>query len=56
MLIITDSIAEVLIIGAALIGILFGLINAFLILRIKVISVDEEIMALKEDKLTKKLQ
>lgn len=47
---ITDSVAESIIIGASLIGIVFGLLNAFLILRIKVINDDEGVMALKDDR------
>lgn len=51
---ITDSVAEALIIGASIIAIIFGLLNAFLILRIKVISEDDGVMALKENKLAQK--
>ena len=47
---ITDSIAESLVIGAAIIGILFGLLNAILILRIKVSNYEEEVLALRDDK------
>ena len=45
---IPDSISESLILGASLIGIAFGLINAFLILRIKVVE-DEEGASLKNN-------
>lgn len=41
---------EWFIIAAALISIMFGLINALLILRIKIVSKEEEVMALKDDK------
>jgi len=55
-LVITDSISEALIIGSALIAIVFGLINALIILRIKVFDRDEAVMALKDDKMVQKYQ
>lgn len=41
---------EWFIIGASLISILFGMLNAWLILRVRIIEVDEEVMELKDDK------
>lgn len=41
---------EYFILASAVISILFGLLNAFLILRIKVIDAEEETMALKDEK------
>lgn len=47
----SDSVSEALIIGASLIAIAFGLLNALIILRIKVFDRDEAVMALKDDKM-----
>ncbi len=55
-ILLTDSMAEALIIGASLIGILFGLLNVILILRIKILNIDDGIMARRDDKLIKKFQ
>lgn len=52
----TESMAEALVIGASVIGIVFGLLNAFLILRIKIINREESVMALKDDKIIRKYQ
>lgn len=52
--VITDSMAEALIIGASIIAILFGLINVFVILRIKILNIDDGIMARRDDTLIKK--
>ena len=46
----SERTAELLIIGASVIGILFGLVNAIIILSIKVINPEDTAMALKEDK------
>lgn len=45
----TESYSEWFIIGAAVIGILFGIINAILVLRIKVTSSEENVMGYKDD-------
>lgn len=50
MITITESQSELFIISAAVISILFGLINALSIIRIKVVSPEEEQMALKDDR------
>lgn len=42
--------SEYFILGASVIGILFGLLNAILILRIKITSVEDQVMAYKDDK------
>ena len=55
-ILITDSMAEALIIGASLIGIVFGLINVIVILRIKILNIDDGIMARRDDKMIKKFQ
>lgn len=46
---------EWFIIGASIIAILFGLLNAAWILKIEIISKDEEVMALKDDRMLGKL-
>lgn len=56
MITITESQSEIFIIAAAVVSILFGLINALAILRIKMVSIDEEQMALKDDKHLKQLK
>ena len=48
------SCQEWFIIAAAGIGILFGLFNAWWILKIEVVSRDEEVMALRDDKMLQK--
>ncbi len=50
MISITDTQAEIFIISAAIVSILFGLLNAFLITRIKVVSPEYQQMAYKDDK------
>jgi len=47
----TESISESFIIGASVVAILFGLLNAFLVLRIKVNTVEENVMGLKDDRI-----
>lgn len=47
---------EWFIIVASLISIVFGLINAVWILKIEIVSKDEEVMALRDDKMLAKLQ
>ena len=49
---VTDS--EWFILIASVVGILFGLFNAWWILRIEIVSTDEEVMALKDDKILQK--
>lgn len=49
MLTITEPISQMFILGACIIGLLFGFLNAYLILRVKVISIEEEVMAIKGD-------
>jgi Na+/H+-translocating membrane pyrophosphatase len=49
MITINEHMAEVFIIGSALLAILFGLINAFIVLRIKITSVEEDMMAIRDD-------
>ena len=49
--ILSSSSSELFIIVASIIGILFGLINALLIMRIKIVSSEDEIMALRDDKI-----
>ena len=51
MILISEFQAQVFIIGAALVAILFGIINALLILRVKVYTVADDEMAYKEDEL-----
>ena len=52
----SDSTSEYFIIGASIISILFGLFNAILILRIKIISTEDQVMAYKDDKHIHKYQ
>ena len=47
---------EWFIIIASIISIIFGLINAAWILKIEIVSKDEEVMALRDDKMMGKLQ
>ncbi len=47
---------EWFIIVASIISIIFGLINAAWILKIEIVSKDEEVMALRDDKMMGKLQ
>ena len=47
---------EWFIIAASLISIVFGFINAAWILKIEIVSKDEEVMALRDDKMMAKLQ
>ena len=46
----SSTFAEFFIIGSAIVGILFGLINALMIMKIEVVNKDEEVMALKDEK------
>ena len=46
---------EWFIIGASLISIVFGLLNAVWILKIEIVSKNEEVMALRDDKMLGKL-
>lgn len=47
----SSSSAELFIIVASIISVIFGLINALLVMRIKIVSSEDEIMALKDDKI-----
>jgi uncharacterized membrane protein len=47
---------EWFIIAASVVSIIFGLINAAWILKIEIVSKDEEVMALRDDKMMGKLQ
>ena len=47
---------ELFIFAASIIGIIFGAINALLILRIEVVNNDQEIMAMKDDRKLHSLQ
>lgn len=47
---------EWFIIAASVVSIIFGLINAAWILKIQIVSKDEEVMALRDDKMMGKLQ
>lgn len=49
MLTINEQMAQVFILGSALLAILFGLINAIIVLRIKITTVEDDMMALKDD-------
>ena len=48
--------SELFILGAALLSIIFGLYNAWWILRIEIVSKDEERMQLKDDRHMMKLK
>ncbi len=42
--------SEIFIIGSAIVAIIFGLINALMIMKIEIISRDDEVLALRDDK------
>lgn len=48
--------SEIFILGSAIIGIIFGLYNAWWILRIEIVNKEEEVMQLKDDRQMKKLK
>jgi hypothetical protein len=50
MITITEPLAETLIIGCAILGILFGIVNSALVLRVKVITPEDNVMGYKDDR------